>query len=289
VNHTGSNPQKIVVAVIPARFSSHRLPGKPLLEIDGRPMICWVAERASAAKYVSRVIVATDDQRVFEAVNQDGFEAMMTATDHLSGTDRLAEVASKLADAEILVNVQGDEPLISPETIDRAIKALLEDEGCLMASTWEPITNAADVLSPDVVKVALDDTEHALYFSRSPVPYPREAVRQHGSIEAALESDPGLLTQFRKHTGLYVYRRQFLLEFAGWPQSTLEQLESLEQLRALAHGIRIKVVEGVGVSIGVDTAEDLERVREMISASHQSPGLAFVRPAEEMRSAELKR
>lgn len=272
MNHTGLNPKKIAVAVVPARFASNRLPGKPLLEIAGKPMICWVVERAQAAQSVARVIVATDDQRVFDAVDGAGYEAMMTREDHASGTDRLAEVAERI-NAEIIVNVQGDEPLIAGETIDRAVAALLEDDSCVMATTWEPIADAADILSPDVVKVVLDDSDHALYFSRSPVPYPREAARRYGSLEAALGNEPELLTSFRKHTGLYVYRRDFLLKFASWPQSSLERLESLEQLRALEHGIKIKVVESYGVSIGVDTADDLERVRELLSEEEKVLGL----------------
>lgn len=207
MNHTGSNPQTTVVALIPARFNSTRLPGKALLEIAGKPMICWVVERTLAAKTVSRVIVATDDQRILEAVQSRGFEAMKTRSDHASGTDRIAEIASQI-DADIIVNVQGDEPLISPSTIDLAVEALTADAG--MATTWEPIHTAADVLNPDVVKIVCDDSDRALYFSRSPVPFPREAVREHGTIEAALENDSSLVQRFRKHTGLYVYRREVL-------------------------------------------------------------------------------
>jgi 3-deoxy-manno-octulosonate cytidylyltransferase (CMP-KDO synthetase) len=261
VNHTGSNPQTTVVAIIPARFNSTRLPGKALLEIAGKPMICWVVERTLAAEKVSRVIVATDDPRILEAVQSRGFEAMKTRSDHATGTDRIAEVASKI-DADIIVNVQGDEPLISPSTIDLAVGALTSDAG--MATTWEPIHSAADVLNPDVVKIVCDDSGHALYFSRSPVPFPREAVHQHGTIEAALDNDPSLAGTFRKHTGLYVYRREVLLEFIGWPQSALERSESLEQLRALEHGVKIRAVEASSSSIGVDTFPDLERVREIL-------------------------
>jgi 3-deoxy-manno-octulosonate cytidylyltransferase (CMP-KDO synthetase) len=235
------------------------------LEIAGKPMICRVVERALAASRIGRVIVATDDDRVLEAVRAAGYEASMTSANHLSGTDRLAEVVAAIADAEIIVNVQGDEPLIAPDTIDLAIEALLADKACAIATTWEPITNGADVLSPDVVKVVLDAKDHALYFSRAPIPYPREAARRYGSIEAALEKEPELLALFRKHTGLYVYRRDFLLEFARWPQSTLEQAESLEQLRALERGVQIKVVRSTAPSIGVDTLEDLERVRNEFS------------------------
>jgi 3-deoxy-manno-octulosonate cytidylyltransferase (CMP-KDO synthetase) len=225
-------------------------------------MICWVVERTLAAEKVSRVIVATDDQRILEAVQSRGFEAMKTRSDHASGTDRIAEVASKI-DADSIVNVQGDEPLISPTTIDVAVAALTGDAG--MATTWEPIHSAADVLNPDVVKIVCDDSGHALYFSRSPVPFPREAVREHGTIESALDNDPSLAGRFRKHTGLYVYRREVLLEFTSWPQSALERGESLEQLRALEHGVKIRAVEASSSSIGVDTFPDLERVREILN------------------------
>lgn len=260
---TESNSQQIAVAVIPARYDSTRLPGKLLLPLAGKPLVVWVAERALAARTVSRVIVATDDSRILDAVQAAGFEAMMTRVDHSSGSDRVAEVAHGL-DAEIIVNVQGDEPLIEPETIDRAVNALRADRGAMMATTCEMIDTAADVLSRSVVKVEVDDQGRALSFSRNPIPFPNQAVLQHGSIEAALRNEPALLFSFRKHTGLYVYRRDFLLEFAGWPQTTEEKAESLEQLRALERGVTIKVVEAAAPSIGVDTREDLERVRAMI-------------------------
>jgi 3-deoxy-manno-octulosonate cytidylyltransferase (CMP-KDO synthetase) len=263
VDPTVSNSQKIAVAVVPARFSSSRLPGKPLLEIAGKPLILWVAERASAARTVSRVIVATDDARIFDTVRSAGFEAMMTSADHASGTDRVAEVARNL-DAEIIVNVQGDEPLIEPETIDRAVNALATDGEAMIATTFEMIETASDVLSRAVVKVVLDERGRAISFSRNPIPFPGQAVTQHGSIEAALRNDPALLFSFRKHTGLYAYRREFLLEFANWPQSRAETEESLEQLRAMERGVRITVVEAASQSIGVDTLEDLERVRAII-------------------------
>ena len=268
MNHTGPKPpnnnKTRVVAIIPARYESIRLPGKALLEIAGKPMICWVVERALAAENVGRAIVATDDQRIFEAVNSAGHEAIMTRRDHQSGTDRIAEVAANLPDAEIVVNVQGDEPLISASTIERAVAALIDDARAGIVTTWEPMDSAADVLSPDVVKIVVDDGGRAAYFSRSPVPYPRDGARAHGSLEAALLNDPSLLSGFRKHTGLYVYRRDVLLEFTKWPQSELERLESLEQLRALAHGVEIKAIEASSRSIGVDTAEDLERVRSIV-------------------------
>jgi 3-deoxy-manno-octulosonate cytidylyltransferase (CMP-KDO synthetase) len=280
VNHTGinppDNPKTKAVAIIPARYDSVRLPGKALLKIAGKPMICWVVERAIAARNVDRAIVATDDKRIFDAVNSAGHEAVMTSRDHLSGTDRIAEVAASLEDVEIVVNVQGDEPLLSALTIERAVEAIsgwgtgekgkgeraTEEVG--IVTTWEPIETAADVLNPDVVKIVVDGKGFALYFSRSPVPYPRDATRRHASLAAALDAEPSLLSSFRKHTGLYVYRREVLLAFAKWPPSDLERTESLEQLRALEHGVKIKAIEASTASIGVDTIEDFERVRVIV-------------------------
>jgi 3-deoxy-manno-octulosonate cytidylyltransferase (CMP-KDO synthetase) len=277
VDHTGANPKKKSIAIIPARFSSSRLPGKALLEIAGKPMICWVVERTLASSSVSRVVVATDDRRIFDCVQSRGFEAVLTRADHISGTDRIAEVAQTFSDADIIVNVQGDEPMIWPETIDRAVSAMslsAKDSGNHsepdMATTWEPMDCAADVLNPDVVKIVCDDSGRAIYFSRSPVPYPREAVREHGTLEHALENDPSLIGTFRKHTGLYVYKREVLLKFTSWPQSDLERKESLEQLRALEHGLVIQAVEAGARSIAVDTLPDLERVRQLMSAKAQS-------------------
>ena len=225
-------------------------------------MVVHVVERALAAPSVSRAVVATDDARIFDAVREAGHEAVMTSSEHASGSDRLAEAAATL-DCDVVVNVQGDEPLISPETIETAVGALLEDEGAAVSTTSEPIETAADVLSHDVVKVVVDARGRALYFSRSPVPFPREAARRYGSLAAALEVEPQLLGTFRKHTGLYVYRRTFLLEYARWPQTALERAESLEQLRILERGHSIRVVEAAAPSIGVDTEDDLRRVREI--------------------------
>ena len=233
-----------------------------MLQIAGKPLVLWVIERALAARSVSRAIVATDDARIFDCVISAGFEAVMTRGDHATGTDRIAEVARDL-DAEIIVNVQGDEPLIEPETIDRAVTALVNDPEAEIATTCEPIDDPADVLSRAVVKVVMDDDGRALSFSRAPIPFPNQAVGRHGSIEAALANPDasGLLSTFRKHTGIYAYRREFLLKFTSWPQSERERAESLEQLRALERGVKIKVVEVASRSIGVDTIEDLERVR----------------------------
>ena len=265
MNRTGQNPQAAAVAIIPARFNSTRLPGKPLLDICGRPMVVRVVERALSARNVSRALVATDDARIYEAVRAAGHEALMTRADHPSGSDRLAEAAATLgSEFRVVVNVQGDEPLISPRTIERAVEALASDPAAQISTTCERIADLADVLSPDVVKVVTDGHGRALYFSRSPVPLPRDAVIRHGSLPAALESEPALLHTFRKHTGLYVYRRAFLLEYARWPQGELERAESLEQLRILERGARIRVVEAAAPSVGVDTPADLERVRAIL-------------------------
>lgn len=230
-------------------------------------MIVRVAERARQVSCIDRVIVATDDQRVFDAVathnHETPIEVILTSPDHPTGTDRLAEVAAKL-DAEIIVNVQGDEPLIEPATIEAAIAPLLADQSIQMGTTSEPIESAADLLNPNVVKVVTDAKGFALYFSRNPIPFPRAAVQEFGSIEAALDAKPELLRQYSKHTGLYVYRRNFLLDYARLRPTPLEQEELLEQLRALEHGHRIKVVTVAHRSIGVDTPEDLERVRQII-------------------------
>jgi 3-deoxy-manno-octulosonate cytidylyltransferase (CMP-KDO synthetase) len=230
-------------------------------------MILCVLERALAARNVSRAIVATDDERILDAVRAAGYEAMMTAETHQSGSDRLAEVACALADVEMIVNVQGDEPLISPHTIERVVDELSNSDEAMIVTTCEPITEAADVLSQDVVKVVTDAAGRALYFSRSPIPFPREAVRRYGTLSAALSEDSSLVKLFRKHTGLYAYRRSFLLEYTGWPPSKLECAEALEQLRALEKGATIRVIETNEPSIGVDTAEDLERVRAIVSNS----------------------
>ncbi len=282
MNHTGPNPpnnSKIkVVAIVPARYDSARLPGKALLEIAGKPMICRVAARALAAGNVDRVIVATDDQRILDAVKSAGFEALLTSSHHRSGTDRVAEVAESLPDYQIIVNVQGDEPLISPNTIEQAVARMLraledDDDGerterdrIGIVTSWEQIESAPDAGNPDVVKIVVDENEHAVYFSRSAVPYPRDAVLRHGSLEQALNKEAELLSGFKKHTGLYVYRRDILLAFSKWPQTELERTESLEQLRALDHNVKIVAIKASVPSIGVDTWEDLERVRKIVSS-----------------------
>ena len=251
------------VAIIPARYSSTRLPGKPLLPLAGIPLIMHVVERASNARLVSRVIVATDDERIAEAVRAHGGEARMTSPDLTSGTDRVAAVAATLDD-ELFVNVQGDEPLIDPSTIDAAINGLLEDDTQLIqiSSTSEPITEVDDVFNPNVVKVVSDDAGCALYFSRSPIPFVRPAAGL--SLEESLRANPDLLSNYRKHSGLYAYRARFLYIYPDLKPSPLELLESLEQLRALENGYAIRVVPVEHRSIGVDTQQDYERVKRLI-------------------------
>ncbi len=253
-----------IVAIIPARYASSRLPGKPLIEIAGKAMILHVVERALKAPSIGRVIVATDDERVLNTVIAAGAEAVMTSPAHATGTDRLAEVAAQL-EAEIIVNVQGDEPLIEPATIEAAVAPLIADHSLVMSTTCEPIESVEDVLKPNVVKVVMDREGFALYFSRHPLPFPRAETLIAGSVEAALRANPELLKLYAKHTGLYAYRRAFLLTFARLAPTPLEGAESLEQLRALEHGYRIKVVKVAHRSIGVDTPEDLELVQRLMN------------------------
>jgi 3-deoxy-manno-octulosonate cytidylyltransferase (CMP-KDO synthetase) len=256
-----------VIAIIPARYDSTRLPGKMLLPIAGKPLILHTLERTRSAGSIDRVIVATDDEQIHDVVTEAGGEAVMTASHHASGSDRIAEVAESLPAGSIVVNVQGDEPLISPKTIDRAVEALLADNAADMSTTWEPINSLGELLNGNNVKVVIGDQGYALYFSRSPFPWPREASLRHGGDpNQAIEEEPDLLKNYKKHTGLYVYRREYLLKFTTLQQTWLEKYEMLEQLRALENGAKIRVVEAAEPSIGVDTQEDLDRVRALLEA-----------------------
>jgi 3-deoxy-manno-octulosonate cytidylyltransferase (CMP-KDO synthetase) len=269
VSLTEINQQKNVIAIIPARYNSVRLEGKLLRVLNGKPLILHTLEQTKLARNVSRVIVATDDERIFRIVEESGNEVVMTSSKHQSGSDRIAEVAENLPKDSIIVNVQGDEPLISPRTIEKAVDAVLEDESVLMATTCERIEDHRDVLSSDVVKVVIDENGFALYFSRSPIPFPRDSVKKYKTLENAFSEDPDLISNFRKHTGIYVYRREFLLKFTKLPQSNFEKIEMLEQLRALESGAKIKVVEVAENSIGVDTLEDFERVERILGTNHE--------------------
>lgn len=246
--------------VIPARHASTRLPGKPLLDIAGKPMIVHVAERAQASGAMS-IVVATDHEDIAAAVRAYGFEAAMTRVDHASGTDRIAEVAAAMgwASHEIVVNVQGDEPLIDPILVREVADNLAAHEEAAIATACHPIHERGDMFNPNVVKVVPDQDGHALYFSRAPIPWARDAF---AAEEAFL---PDGLPVFR-HIGIYAYRVAFLHAYAGLSPAPIEQFESLEQLRALWHGYKISVaVTQHAPAAGVDTADDLRRVREILS------------------------
>jgi 3-deoxy-manno-octulosonate cytidylyltransferase (CMP-KDO synthetase) len=248
-----------IVAIIPARFGSTRLPGKPLSQISGKPMVQHVWERARTARSVDRVLVATDDERIATAVRAFGGDVVMTARTHATGTDRLAEAAAA-SEASIVVNVQGDEPMLDASFIDAAVRPLQEGEA-EMSTVSLPFTDVEEMLSSAVVKVVCDARGDALYFSRSPIPFVRDAIDLR--VSAALAVSRGIA---RKHVGLYAYRKETLLRFASLRPTALEQAESLEQLRAMHHGIRIRVVPVEGrAGVAVDTPQDLERVREMMS------------------------
>jgi 3-deoxy-manno-octulosonate cytidylyltransferase (CMP-KDO synthetase) len=269
--------QATIVAVIPARYASTRLPGKPLADLDGRPMIEHVYRRAADAAGVDAVVVATDDQRVADAVERFGGIARMTRADHKTGMDRIAEVAGQLH-AGIIVNVQGDEPLVEPSAIAAMVDALRADAALDMSTLRTPIRREEDYLSPHVVKVVVDTSGNALYFSRAPIPYLPPEGGSHrikgdrAVVASGFPGSPKLGTseggsRTYKHLGLYAYRRDFLLRLAALPQTALERAESLEQLRALEHGFHIRAVETQYDSIGVDTPEDLEHVRQAILAA----------------------
>jgi 3-deoxy-manno-octulosonate cytidylyltransferase (CMP-KDO synthetase) len=239
------------VAVIPARFASTRFPGKPLADIDGRPMIEHVFLRAKASPAVSRVIVATDDLRIAAVVKAFGGEARMTRDDHPSGTDRLAEVAATL-DCDIVVNVQGDEPLIDPGAIAELVAPFSADPSVQMTTLYRRISAPGELADPNIAKIVIDRAGFALYFSRAPIPYIR---------------DPrGGWPPLYRHVGLYAYRRNALMVLASLEPTPLERAESLEQLRALEHGIRIRAVETRYDSLEVNTPDDLEQVRRLIAA-----------------------
>ena len=243
-----------VEAFIPARYAATRLPGKPLVDICGRTMVEWVYERASKASLVNHATVATDDERIAEAVRAFGGRVVMTSVECCSGTDRIAEAVAAMGDEapEIIVNVQGDEPFISPDMIDQAVRPLIDDPGLSYSTLKTKITDEAEYNDPHAVKVVTDSDGFALYFSRSPIP---ADGAEKGAFDGAF-----------KHIGLYVYRRDFLLEFARMEPTFLEKRERLEQLRALENGIRIKVVETEFNPASVDTEEDLERVRQLASS-----------------------
>ena len=233
--------------MVPARYGSSRLPAKALAEIGGVPMVVRVWRQASKAQSLSRVVVATDDERIAAPVREAGAEAIMTSVAHLSGTDRIAEVAT-LIHADVYVNVQGDLPFIEPADLDALVAPMRADETISMATLATPIIDALEWNNPSVVKVVCGADSNALYFSRSPIPHMR---------------DGGMPKQALRHIGVYAYRRDFLLKFAALPEGVLERVEKLEQLRALEHGYTIRVVASVKPSLEVDTEADLARARDV--------------------------
>jgi 3-deoxy-manno-octulosonate cytidylyltransferase (CMP-KDO synthetase) len=241
-----------VIGIIPARYGSSRLPGKALKLILGKPMIQRVFERCQTARILNSLWVATDDERIAQAVAAVGGRAIMTSPHHPSGTDRLAEAVTKL-EGDIVVNLQGDQPFLDATMIEEAVQPLLDDPGLPMSTLMHPITRPEDLTNPSVVKVVVDCAGNALYFSRSLIPYPRQNVPHH----------------VFEHVGLYVYRRDFLITLAGLVPTPLEQIESLEQLRVLEHGHKLRVVETRTrdhefTGFSVDTAEDVARAEEML-------------------------
>jgi 3-deoxy-manno-octulosonate cytidylyltransferase (CMP-KDO synthetase) len=251
----------LFTAIIPARYASTRLPGKPLADIGGKPMVVRVAERAVAAG-AERVVVATDDVRIKAAVEAHGIAACLTAADHATGTDRLAEAAQQLdlSDDAIVVNVQGDEPLLSSALIRAVADMLAARPDAAIATACHPITDPAEAFNPNVVKVVLDAKGHALYFSRATIPWARDAfASSRGDLPQGLP--------LYRHYGLYAYRVRFLRAFPALPPAPIERFEALEQLRALWHGFRIVVEVATGTPApGVDTPEDLDRVRALFAA-----------------------
>jgi 3-deoxy-manno-octulosonate cytidylyltransferase (CMP-KDO synthetase) len=255
------NKKDTIIAVIPARFGSTRFPGKALADIKGRPMTQWVHDRTRRSRLINRVIVATDDERIVNAVKSFGGEAMMTSPYHATGTDRIAEVAKSL-DCDIVVNVQGDEPLICPEMIDEAVTPLVQDASIPMGTLCRKIEDRDEAFDPNVVKVVFDKNGFALYFSRAPIPWDRDAWAGKGSWKELSLEGP-----LYKHIGLYVYRRDFLLDYATMPRTALETAEKLEQLRALVNGHRIKLVITRYESFGVDIPDDLGKILKRLEES----------------------
>lgn len=253
--------------VIPARFQSSRLPGKPLLTIHGQPMILWVAQKAQAASFADDMCIATDDDRIAAVCREAGYDVVMTSKDHASGTDRLAEVASLKGwgDEDIIINMQGDEPLVPPSLLQQAKSLLEAHPDCVMATLCEPIQSHEEFMRPSVVKVVMSQAQKALYFSRAPIPCDRDqamALAKHEKLtdNAAL----AVPNQAYRHLGLYAYRVRLLKQFVTWAQGTLEQLESLEQLRVLENGEAIAIaVAQAQLPAGVDTQEDLDRMNQL--------------------------
>lgn len=249
-----------VLAVIPARFESTRFPGKPLADILGKPLIQHVYERVRLASCIDEVVIATDDQRIIDAAAHFGAKAVLTSVTARSGTERAAEVA-KHHKASVIINIQGDEPLIHPDMVDQVANYLSDNSSVLMASLMTPLSDRKLIDDPNIVKVVVDKEGFALYFSRSAIPY----FRSDANARKSDASDCGSEICYWKHVGLYGYQRDFLLKFPALNPTPLEQVEALEQLRALENGYRIKLLETKHDTIGVDTPEDLEKVKHILT------------------------
>jgi len=260
-----------VVGIIPARYGSTRLPGKPLLDIGGKPMVQWVYEVAKEASLLERVIVATDDQRILEAVEAFGGEAQMTSPEHPSGTDRVVEVAAQL-DADVIANIQVDEPLLEPRIIDRAIAPLLHDSSLMMVTVKSRVERVEDLFDPHIVKVVTNRENNALYFSRLPLPFIQQGEIVEFSHQKFLLENPELLSRYYRHIGLYVYRKEFLMSFTQWGPSPLEELEGLEQLRVLENGYKIRVITAECSARGIDTPKDLYWAKDRLAKGSPKGG-----------------
>ncbi len=247
-----------VCAIIPARYASTRLPGKPLLKVKGKTIIQLVYEQCKKVSLLERVIVATDDERIFKEVESFGGDCVLTSPSHTSGTDRIAEVAQNL-DFDVVVNVQGDEPLISPDAIESAIKPFFEKENMLMTTLKTGIKSKEELFNPNVVKVVCDREGFALYFSRLPLPY-----RKHKEMALLYPVNRDNLNHYFKHIGLYAYKRDFLLKLSEMKPTFLEKTEGLEQLRVLENGYRIFVVETEFDTLGIDTMDDFLKLKKIM-------------------------
>ncbi len=253
------------VAIIPARFDSTRFPGKPLSTLKGKLLIQWVHEQVLSAKLIDAVFVATDDKRIFDAVTGFRGKAVMTSSSHASGTDRIAEAAKNI-DCDIIINVQGDEPFIKSEMVDDTVQILMDDPRAAISTLAKKTANMEEILSPHVVKVVMDNEGFAMYFSRSPIPYYRDEWKLEDSRFKI--QDSRLKTFYcYKHIGIYGFRKEALINFSTMSQSSLEKIEKLEQLRALASGMKIKVKETTYDTFGIDTIEDLRKAEEWLSLS----------------------
>lgn len=240
--------QKQIAIIIPARYGSSRLEGKPLLKACGKPIIQWVWEKAKKCPLVDRVIVATDDERIFDACKDFGAEVEMTSTEHKSGSDRIAEVANRHPEIGYIINLQGDEPLIEQANIELVIKGVLEDEKADISTLLREIKEENEAQNPNLVKCVFDVNNYAMYFSRSKIPYERNTGK----------------SKIYGHLGIYGYKREALFKMTKLPQTTYEQAESLEQLRALQNGMKIKVSIVENVPVGIDTIEDFEKFKAMV-------------------------